>query len=124
MKLSAVIASLAAAGSAMPPELLDQPLFQVMAMRSGSPIHFHSISASNGSLFLREPNHGAVCEVEDRDRTSYATFRIENSILHLHTGKGVKQVIYVDRSAVGTLQFSRFLRAGSVLTRLSFPRPG
>ncbi|RYO76345.1 hypothetical protein DL762_009810 [Monosporascus cannonballus] len=69
-----------------------------MALRSASPVHFASISASQSNLFLHLPKQGASCDVED---PGYATFSLIDGGLFLYAASATPQQIYVDRSGMG-----------------------
>lgn len=90
--------SLAFAGTALADPSTPQP-FDVMALRSASPIHFASLSASQGSLFLNLPQQGATCNGSN----NRATFYLQGSDLFLYSESGnAQQQIFVDRSGLGT----------------------
>lgn len=72
--------------------------FDVMALRSTSPIHFAEVSAAKGGLFLNLPHANATCEGKS---SGYATFYIENEELVLYSCQGDKQRVFVDRSGMG-----------------------
>lgn len=73
--------------------------FDVMALRSASPIHFAQLSAAKGGLFLNLPHSNATCEGKS---SGHATFYIECEELVLYSCEGVKQKVFVDRSGMGT----------------------
>ncbi|KAL7897184.1 hypothetical protein HDV63DRAFT_380107 [Trichoderma sp. SZMC 28014] len=72
--------------------------FDVMALRSASPIHFAEVSAAKGGLFLNLPHPNATC---DGKSSGHATLYIENEELVLYSCKGEKQKVFVDRSGMG-----------------------
>lgn len=92
MKLSAAVASLAGAGSVL------ATAFELMALRSASPIHFAPFSAAHSTLFLNLPHQNASCEGENPNR---ATFYIKHGGLFLYSKDGETQEIFVDRSGMG-----------------------
>lgn len=77
--------------------------FNVMAIRSASPIHFAQVSAARSSLFLDLPLSNATCTGES---SGHATFYIANEELVLYSSEGEMQKIFVDRSGMGTFYFS------------------
>ena len=76
--------------------------FNVMALRSASPIHFAPLSAANGSLFLNLFKQGAKCSGESGDKKERATFYVKDSMLFLYSHEDKKQVVFVDGSVMGT----------------------
>ncbi|PTB37616.1 uncharacterized protein TrAFT101_005506 [Trichoderma asperellum] len=72
--------------------------FDVMALRSASPIHFAQVNAASRGLFLNLPQSNATCEGKS---SGYATFYIENEELVLYSTEGEKQKVFVDRSGMG-----------------------
>ncbi|KAM4068097.1 cell wall protein phiA [Hirsutella rhossiliensis] len=102
MKLSTAIASLAVAGSAVAAPPAGSKPFQIMSLRSASPIHFGQVSASKSNIFLNAQKQDAVCEVKDKSKApTEATFYIKDEVLYLYTGKGPVQKAFVDRSGMG-----------------------
>jgi hypothetical protein len=91
------ISSLALAGTALATPTQPQA-FDIMALRSASPIHFAPLSASRGSFFLNLPKQDAKCCSE----TNRATFYLKGTELFLYSDKGTLQQVYVDRSGMGT----------------------
>ncbi|KAL6870183.1 hypothetical protein ACO1O0_001521 [Amphichorda felina] len=82
-------------------ECTDPEVFNLMSLRSASPIHFGSFSAALGSIFLNMPadQQGATCE---GDGHGVAYFYIQDTGLYLYDGRTTKpQQIYVDRSGMG-----------------------
>ncbi|PHH62702.1 hypothetical protein CDD81_6771 [Ophiocordyceps australis] len=108
MKLSSVLASLAAAGSALaaPPAEYKPPTnhpngpqpFGIMSLRSASPIHFGQFSAANGNLYIHLGQQNASC---DRPNVEWATFYIKEGSMYLYSKDREVQEIYVDRSGMG-----------------------
>ncbi|KAH6609117.1 hypothetical protein Trco_002463 [Trichoderma cornu-damae] len=72
--------------------------FDVMALRSASPIHFARVEAARSALFLGLPGQNATCKGEHSD---HATFYVANEELFLYSCTGPKQKIFVDRSGMG-----------------------
>jgi hypothetical protein len=75
--------------------------FNLVSLRSGSPIHQRSFSASKSALLVNLPKgkQGAIC---DGNPEGVATFFLKDGGLYLyHAGKGKKQQIFVDRSGMG-----------------------
>jgi hypothetical protein len=95
MKL-AVISPLALVGAALaaPPQA---QAFDIMALRSASPIHFAALSASRGSFFLNFPQQDAACDGENNRATLY----LLGSKLFLYSDGDKPQQVYVDRSGMG-----------------------
>ncbi|PHH83742.1 hypothetical protein CDD82_3816 [Ophiocordyceps australis] len=108
MKLSSVLASVAAAGSALaapqgdykpPPSQPQNPqTFGIMSLHSASPIHFGQFSAANGNLYIYLANQNATC---DRPNVQWATFYIKDGSMYLYSKDKPVQEIYVDRSGMG-----------------------
>ncbi|EHK40162.1 hypothetical protein TRIATDRAFT_322636 [Trichoderma atroviride IMI 206040] len=90
--LSLLVASAIAAPQKAP------ATFDVMALRSASPIHFAQVSAAKGGLFLNLPHSNATCEGKS---SGHATLYIEGEELVLYSCKGEKQKVFVDRSGMG-----------------------
>jgi hypothetical protein len=78
--------------------------FGLVALRSGSPIHFASFSATESGFDLKLPKgeQGAKC-VGGKDQGT-ATFRISKAheLVLYNTGKE-QQIAYTDRSGMGKL---------------------
>ena len=75
--------------------------FNLVSLRSGSPIHQGSFSASKSALLVNLPKgkQAATCDGNPR---GVATFFIKDGGLYLyHAGKGKKQQVFVDRSGMG-----------------------
>ncbi|KAL6701573.1 hypothetical protein J3F84DRAFT_355207 [Trichoderma pleuroticola] len=93
--VSAISLLLSSATAAPPPALRT---FDVMALRSASPIHFAQMSAARSGLFLNLPLQNATCKGES---SGHATFYIANEELVLYSCEGEKQKVFVDRSGMG-----------------------
>ncbi|KAF4461293.1 cell wall [Fusarium albosuccineum] len=95
--LSGLVAAMPAAESAKAAKT-HKP-FEVLALRSASDIHFASVSAAKGSLFLKLPKQGASCH---RKSDGYATFRLtKDGELYLYSTDNPPQQVYADRSGMG-----------------------
>ncbi|KAL7796719.1 hypothetical protein V8C37DRAFT_371266 [Trichoderma ceciliae] len=72
--------------------------FDIIALRSASPIHFAQVSAARSGLFLRLPHQNATCKGES---SGHATFYVANEELVLYSCEGEAQTVFVDRSGMG-----------------------
>ena len=74
--------------------------FGLVALRSASPIHFSSFSATQSGFDLKLPKdkQGAKCDGKD-DGT--ATFTIKDGELFLYSSGKTQQIAYTDRSGMG-----------------------
>ncbi|KAF1844050.1 uncharacterized protein K460DRAFT_317168 [Cucurbitaria berberidis CBS 394.84] len=100
---AAIAASAAAVVSASPVaqtsnehDIKDGGVFRIMAIRSGSDIHYSSIQAANGALYINTPSQNASCS----QPVNYASFRLASGELYLNA-RSPPQQLYVDRSAMG-----------------------
>jgi hypothetical protein len=109
MKFPTIIPLLMAATSALPTPQEQQATstgveaFNLMALRSASPIHFGSFSATRRGIYINLPpgKQDATCEGED---SNTATFYMKDGGLFLYHGYTTKpQQIFVDRSGMGKL---------------------
>jgi hypothetical protein len=78
--------------------------FQLMALRSGSKVHFAPFSAAHAGLLLNLPDgaQGADCGPGGSDPNNRATFRINNEGELLLNSVGlIQQRFYTDRSGMG-----------------------
>lgn len=101
--VSLLLSTTTAAPSAPKPKAFD-----IMALRSASPIHFAQVSAAKSGLFLGLPAQNATCKGES---SGHATFEIVNEELVLYSCEGVKQKVFVDRSGMGkSLSLSLLMR--------------
>lgn len=72
--------------------------FEVLTLRSGSPIHFGGLQASGGNIFLNLANQDAKCDKKsDGDVQLSLT---QDGKLFLYNTKE-RQEVYVDRSGMG-----------------------
>ncbi|KAJ4317221.1 hypothetical protein N0V84_007440 [Fusarium piperis] len=93
-----VLSGLAAAAPAADAAKAPGP-FQVLALRSGSDIHFATVNAAKSSLFLKLPNSSAAC---DSNSDSSATFSLtKDGELYLYSTDNPPQQVFVDRSGMG-----------------------
>ena len=95
MKFAAIIPALAGLASAAIP---DGTAFNIMALRSGSPIHFNEFNAALSSIMMKLPQPNATCDAES-DR--FATFYINEGGLYLYAESATPQQLFVDRSGMG-----------------------
>lgn len=79
--------------------------FDVMALRSASPIHFAQVSAARSGLFLGLPHPNATCKGES---SGHATFYMADEELALYSCEGETQRVFVDRSGMGMSLFFLF----------------
>ncbi|KAK2589603.1 hypothetical protein QQS21_012720 [Conoideocrella luteorostrata] len=93
---STVISSVFFAGTALAAPSKPQA-FDVMALRSASPIHFASLSAAKSSLFLNLPKQDAQCKGENNRAVLY----LQGSKLFLYSDGDKLQQVFVDRSGMG-----------------------
>ena len=100
MKLSTLL--LVGAASAASASTTNKP-FNIMALRSASPIHFASTSAALRNLYLNYNDQNASC-ADGSDNHGVATFSIRGEELFLF-GSEVEQKVFVDRSGMGTRIF-------------------
>ncbi|KAF4333442.1 cell wall [Fusarium beomiforme] len=76
-----------------------QTIFQGLALRSASPVHFNYLQAANNSISLKLKEQGASC---DRGvKTNQATFLLSDDELYLYKTDNPPQQLYVDRSGMG-----------------------
>lgn len=97
LQIISALSLLLSSATAAPP--LPPKTFDVMALRSASPIHFAQVSAARSGLFLGLPHPNATCKGES---SGHATFYVANEELVLYSCEGEKQKIFVDRSGMGT----------------------
>ncbi|KAF9771798.1 hypothetical protein IL306_010544 [Fusarium sp. DS 682] len=76
-----------------------QTIFQGLALRSASPIHFNYLQAAEDHISLKLKKQGASC---DRGvKTNEATFLLSGDELYLYKTDNPPQQLYVDRSGMG-----------------------
>lgn len=109
--------TLAAAASALPtfstantngttngtaPALPADAKFQLMALRSASPVHFSKFQAALSSVFLQLPSQNATCDDREAVAASEAaTFYLQDGGLYLYAASATPQQLYADRSGMG-----------------------
>ncbi|KAF6825240.1 cell wall protein PhiA [Colletotrichum musicola] len=108
--------SLATAASALPtftavtngttngtaPGLPADAKFQLMALRSASPVHFSKFQAALSSVFLQLPSQNATCDDREAVAASEAaTFYLQDGGLYLYAASATPQQLYADRSGMG-----------------------
>lgn len=107
MKFQILAAAFAATAAAAPSLLTrqtntttigDNEAFGLVALRSGSPVHFASFSAANDGILLNLPSQNASCSI---NATNDATFRLSDGALYLFTPTRITQQLYTDRSGMG-----------------------
>ncbi|KPM35818.1 hypothetical protein AK830_g10751 [Neonectria ditissima] len=101
MQIKALLfAPLVASGlvSAAPAASTKSAPFEILTLRSASPIHFNEVQAARNSIFLQLPNQKAVC---DKKSDNAATFQIVDGVLHLYRSSGTQQTLFTDRSGMG-----------------------
>lgn len=99
LQIASALSLLLSSATAVPTPVPET--FNVMALRSASPIHFAQVSAAMSSLFLDLPLSNTTCTGES---SGHATFYIANEELVLYS-EGEMQKIFVDRSGMGTFCF-------------------
>lgn len=100
MQLSTVILSVFAAAASAAPSC-GQRKFGIMALRSASPIHFATVSATKNKLVLNLPEDQVDSECVDGKVHSAATFYIKDEELYLYGTKDRVQQFLVDPSGMG-----------------------
>ncbi|KAK4247636.1 hypothetical protein C7999DRAFT_14369 [Corynascus novoguineensis] len=100
MQLSTVILSLFTAAASAAPSC-GQRKFGIMALRSASPIHFATVSATKNKLVLNLPEDQVDSECVDGKVHSAATFYIKDEELYLYGTKDRVQQFLVDPSGMG-----------------------
>lgn len=112
VSFTTLASALAAAGAAVAaPATRSAPatngttpdIFSVMSLRSASPIHFGSLSASKGGLLLNSNANDTVSCASPRAE-NYVQLYIDDGELFLYSGNfdyAQKQQVFVDRSGMG-----------------------
>jgi hypothetical protein len=96
--------------------------FDIMSLRSASPIHFAQVSAARSGLFLNLPRSNATCKGES---SGHATFYIANEELALYSCEGEVQKVFVDRSGMGMFPCTSFFTLSTFgYDALTFVRVG
>ena len=105
MKLTSVLLSLFAAAASAAPTSGSYPTptrkFGIMALRSASPIHFSSVSASRNKLVLNLPEDKLDAQCADGEARRDAIFYIQDGELYLYGNEDQVQQFLVDRSGMG-----------------------
>ncbi|KAI9150002.1 Cell wall protein phiA [Paramyrothecium foliicola] len=99
-------ASLFAAAAALPtaqetPAESTSTNFQIMALRSASPIHFGRFNAAQSSLSINLPQQNASCFGEDGNQPAVFQYNKEDKTLWLYATGNPRQQIFVNRSGMG-----------------------
>ncbi|KAF4435753.1 hypothetical protein F53441_13457 [Fusarium austroafricanum] len=77
-----------------------QTIFQGLALRSASPVHFNYLQAANNSIDLKLKKQGASCDNHDK-KINQATFLLDGDELYLYKSDLPPQQLFVDRSGMG-----------------------
>ncbi|KAF6790027.1 cell wall protein [Colletotrichum sojae] len=84
------------------PALPADAKFQLMALRSASPVHFSKFQAALSSVFLQLPSQNATCDDREAVAASEAaTFYLQDGGLYLYAASATPQQLYADRSGMG-----------------------
>ncbi|KAF6822810.1 cell wall protein [Colletotrichum plurivorum] len=84
------------------PSLPADAKFQLMALRSASPVHFSKFQAALSSVFLQLPSQNATCDDREAVAASEAaTFYLQDGGLYLYAASATPQQLYADRSGMG-----------------------
>ncbi|KAM0323745.1 hypothetical protein ACHAQA_008682 [Verticillium albo-atrum] len=76
--------------------------FNLLALRSASPVHFAEVSAAKSSLFLKLPSQNATCDDSCGKSSGSATFYLnDDGGLYLYRASATPQQVFVDRSGMG-----------------------
>jgi hypothetical protein len=95
---SAAVVAATPAGVANAAPLKAGEVFQIMSLRSATPVHFGKMTASNNGFQINNPHQDASCGPEPTD---YAQFVVtEDSELYLYTANPPQQA-FIDRSGMG-----------------------
>jgi hypothetical protein len=103
---TAVLASLVAAAAAAPAPQVGTPnpdlsYFQIMALRSASPIHFGQFNAAQESIWLNYQGQNASCMAGTTDGPAYFQLNSADKTLWLYASGNPRQELYADRSGMG-----------------------
>ncbi|KAF4977436.1 hypothetical protein FDECE_18356 [Fusarium decemcellulare] len=80
-------------------KIVSKPSFEILALRSGSDIHFSKAAAAESSIFLGLSDQGASCD--EGKKQDAATFYLKNGELFLYKTDNPPQQVYADRSGMG-----------------------
>ncbi|KAG5664952.1 hypothetical protein KAF25_008686 [Fusarium avenaceum] len=104
---ASLLSGLALAAPSEKAKTCDEKVFDLVALRSGSDIHFTRFSASLGGfqLGLPEDKQKATCK---GNAHGIANFRLKDGELYLYSTDKKQQKVYTDRSGMGqgVLQYS------------------
>lgn len=102
MKFSLAGIAFLGAGSAV---AAPQPAnaFNLMSLRSASPIHFGQFSAAKRGLYINYKDQNAKCKGKS---DGHVTFYIKDGGLFLYSTCGETQQVFTDRSGMGTCYLS------------------
>ena len=75
--------------------------FELMSLRSASPIHFGRVNAADNDLFINHPNQNAECLKSDGNGPAIFQLNKEDKTLWLYKVGNPRQQIWVDRSGMG-----------------------
>lgn len=93
--------------------------FGLIALRSASPVHFASVSADQGNLWLLHTPQNASCDKP----TEFATFYLQDGAAYLYAASATPQELYVDRSGMGTFFLASSFTNGSKMLIFILLRP-
>ncbi|MBE3047664.1 hypothetical protein IMZ48_35155 [Candidatus Bathyarchaeota archaeon] len=96
MQFRALIPALAGLAAAAP--VKDGAAFNLMALRSGSNVHYAGFNAALSSILLNLPQPNATCDAET---DGAATFYLKDGEMFLYAASATPQQLYVDRSGMG-----------------------
>lgn len=96
--------------------------FGVIAINSGTNVHFQAFTAARRGLSAGLKNQNAQCE---RPKEQFATFYIEDGALFLYTPESAEtQQFFVDRSGMGMYFKPTYSSPSATLTKSLVSRPG
>jgi hypothetical protein len=75
--------------------------FQLMSLRSASPIHFGQFNAADDRIFINHPSQGAECLKGDGNGPATFQLNKEDGTLFLYKVGNPRQELWVDRSGMG-----------------------
>ena len=95
---SAAVVAATPAGVTNADKIGPNQVFQIMTLRTGTPLQYGTVTANRRGLQVNNPSQKAFCGPEPRD---YAQFSLtEEGELYLYTANPPQQM-YVDRSGMG-----------------------
>lgn len=101
---SAILATAASAAAVLPRQApVPEPVapntaFELIALRSASPVHFQYVNAADNRLWLKLADQKAAC---DKPSDGKAQFRLIDNELYLYRTSYSQQQIWVDASGMG-----------------------